>query len=298
MIGKFSLCVAGVMVLSVLAHGQNNQAKSGSGPCGAANGGGPNSTNYYSSDPCAHVYNVAPERMEQLLKDNTFCQFYSRTQVACSKPVTGNYGQQETADKRNAGAPDRNPHPVVPSPSTVPSMACSNLGGLTDAIRRNPNNADAYIERAECYLKPRSSVLKPPLMNTEAAIKDLEAALKLAPRNWIAHHDYAHTAYLMDYDDFAVYEFSKAISLNPGSGKSYLGRGFAYLAMCDFKAAPPDFQKAVGLDPSLRAKVATQQEINSFFQRCSAQPVAAPTISRAPRNDPYFDHSSDYWRQR
>ena len=47
----------------------------------------------------------------------------------------------------------------------------------------------------------------------------------------------------MGYDDFAVYEFNKAIALNPKSGRSYIGRGFAYLEMCDFKAAPPDFSK-------------------------------------------------------
>ena len=135
--------------------------------------------------------------------------------------------------------------------------------------------------------------------NTEAAVKDLEAALKLAPRNWIAHHDYAHAAYLLGYDDFAVYEFNKAIALNPKSGRSYMGRGFAYLEMCNFKAAPLDFQQAVNLDPSLRSKVATQQQIAYHHQECTARPVPPPSPNgRRPGNDPYFDHNSDYWRQR
>ena len=163
---------------------------------------------------------------------------------------------------------------------------------------RNPNDAGAYVERANCYLKPGPNNQKPPLLNTEAAIKDLEAALKLAPRNWIAHHDYAHTAYLVGYDDFAVYEFNKAIALNPKSGRSYMGRGFAYLEMCDFKAAPADFQQAVNLDPSLRSQVATPQQIAEHHRQCTARPVPTPTYNRAPRNDPYFDHNSDYWRQR
>jgi hypothetical protein len=292
----------GVMMLSAFARAQNEPANSRYGPCGAPNGGGPNSTNYYSSgDPCAHIYNVPAERVPQLLTENTFCSLYSRTQVACSKPLNGNYGQLELDRRNGAGAGGgKNPDAVVQRsfPSTPPFIACSNLGDLTNAIRQNPNNADAYVDRAMCYLTPGPNNQKPPLKNTEAAVKDLEAALKLAPRNWIAHHDYAHAAYLLGYDDFAVYEFNKAIALNPKSGRSYMGRGFAYLQMCEFKAAPLDFQQAVNLDPSLRSKVATQQQIDEHHRQCSAQPVAAPTSSRARGIDPYFDHNSDYWHQR
>ena len=163
--GKWLAAAFGVMTLSALAQAQNNQANSRNGPCGAPNGGGQNSTNAYSTgDPCAHIYIVPVDRMPQLLTENGFCSFYSRTQVACSMPLKGNYGQQEQDGRYNAGASGRNPGSAaqLSRPSTVPSMACSNLGDLTNAIRQNPNNADAYVDRAMCYLKPGPNNQKPP----------------------------------------------------------------------------------------------------------------------------------------
>lgn len=96
MIGKLSLWLAGVIMLAALAQAQNNQANGNNGRCGAPHG--PN------SDPCAHMYKVPPERMTQLLMDNAFCMFYSRTHVACSKPLTGNYGQQASGPAQRRGA--------------------------------------------------------------------------------------------------------------------------------------------------------------------------------------------------
>ena len=46
--------------------------------------------------------------------------------------------------------------------------------------------------------------------------------------------------------------FSKAIALNPGSARSYMGRGWAYLTMNDQAHANADFSAALKLDPSLR----------------------------------------------
>ena len=171
----------------------------------------------------------------------------SRTEVSCSQPVRGNYGQVQldrwdggdSGGRTNSGSASDPSHRTAP-PSPAPRAAYAtfgcNLTDLSDAIRRNPKDADAYVTRAVCYMTFGPNDQKPPLKNMEAAVKDLEAALKLAPRNFFAHHNYAHAAYLLGYDDFAVYEFNKAIALNPNSGRSYMGRGFAYLEMCSFKS--------------------------------------------------------------
>jgi hypothetical protein len=294
-----AIALLGGMALTAFAQSSRTNEAAYHGNCGAANGGGPNSTNYYSKgDPCAYAYSVPAERMEQLLRDNNFCSMASRTQVNCSQPVRGNYGQVQV-DARN---PVSTPQPSYrPPPSPIPpaySTVGCNLVDLNNAVRRHPKDADALINRAVCYMSSGSNTQKPPLRNTEAAVKDLEAALRLAPRNFFAHHNYAHAAYLLGYDDFAVYEFNKAIALNPNSGRSYMGRGFAYLEECNFKAAPPDFQKAVSLDPTLRTKVASQHEIAYHHQQCTARPVPAPNFRAIPGTDPYLDHNSDYWRQR
>jgi Sel1 repeat len=73
--------------------------------CGAANGGGPNSTNYYGSgDPCAFRYSVPQENLNRLLNDVRYCSMYSRTQVNCSQALRGNYGQIQLDANGNAPA--------------------------------------------------------------------------------------------------------------------------------------------------------------------------------------------------
>ncbi len=173
-----------------------------------------------------------------------------------------------------------------------------NLAALTNAIQQNPKDVTRYLDRAYCYGRPGPNNQKPPLRKLGAAIKDLETALRLDPRNFAAHHNYAHSAYLLGYDDFAVHEFTKAIALNPRSARSYMGRGFAYLEMCEFRAASPDFQKAVSLDPALRSKVATPQMIATKRNECRIQPAGRSGGGLGPSRNPYFDHSSDYWKQR
>ncbi len=76
------------------------------GPCGAANGGGTNSTNYYGggADPCAFTYSVPAERLNQLLNEVSYCTMYSRTQVNCSRELTRNYGQIRLDRRDGAGA--------------------------------------------------------------------------------------------------------------------------------------------------------------------------------------------------
>ncbi len=76
------------------------------GPCGAANGSGGNSTNYYGggADGCAFTYSVPAEQLNRLLNDNGYCTLYSRTQVNCSREVRGNYGQIRLDRRDGAGA--------------------------------------------------------------------------------------------------------------------------------------------------------------------------------------------------
>ena len=168
----------------------------------------------------------------------------------------------------------------------------------TEAIRQNPRDANSYVIRGACLLMFRPGGQKPPLKDVESAVRDLEKAIKLDPRNFYARHNYAHAAYLLGYARFAVDEFTKAISLDPKAARSYMGRGWAYLELCQFKEATPDFQRAVSLDFSLQTKVATRQQIVAQQTECARPVVAPPNHLHSPAIDPYFDHSSDYWRRR
>lgn len=149
------------------------------------------------------------------------------------------------------------------------------IDGATQEIRTNPRDARGYDRRASFYMEPSPGGGKPPLPNMDLAVADLEKAIRLDPRSYTARHNYAHAAYLLGYHDFAVNEFGKAIALNPSGARSFLGRGWAQFASCRFDNAGADFTRAVRLDPSLRAEVASQQRIVSKKNECAALDYAA-----------------------
>ena len=115
------------------------------------------------------------------------------------------------------------------------------------------------------------------MQNVEAAIPDLETALKLDPQNYYAHHNYAQAAYLLRFDDFAIAEFTKASALNPQGARSYLGHGWAHFNICQMNDVAADFNQAGRLDPSLRFEVAGPQQITQHRAECSRPPAPAQT---------------------
>jgi TPR repeat protein len=106
------------------------------------------------------------------------------------------------------------------------------------------------------------------------AAKDLEAAVKLDPKDFTAWHNYGDLNYASG-DDWvhnshanaqrALWAFNHAIALNPKSARTYLGRGWTYYELNDQAHADADFQKALQLDPSLRADM--QKEIANIQER-------------------------------
>jgi TPR repeat protein len=128
-----AIAILGCIKLTALAQNQRSKDAGTSyyGDCGAANAGGQNSTNYYSKgNPCAYIYSVPAERLPQLLQDNNSCTMYSRTQVNCSQPVRGNYGQIQLDRRDGAGAgggknPGSSPelsYPPVPPSAITPAQ--------------------------------------------------------------------------------------------------------------------------------------------------------------------------------
>ena len=172
---------------------------------------------------------------------------------------------------------------------------------LDDAIRRNPKDADAYVNRAACRLRPGPTSAKPPLRHTDAAVRDLEQAIRLDPSHVLARHHYGRAALLLGNSAIATVEFSKAIALDPKLAHSYLGRGWAQLQSCRPAEAVPDFERAVTLDASLRSALPDRRAMNAQQAACTRATAPTPRPQgKSPwsPSDPYFDRNSDYWRQR
>jgi tetratricopeptide (TPR) repeat protein len=176
-------------------------------------------------------------------------------------------------------------------------------------LSKNPHDVDALDHRA--YLSMRFA--KAGLYRTYwrwLAAKDLEAAVQINPRDFSAWHNYGDLNYssgdlwmMNDHSNArrAVTAFSKAIALNPGSARSYMGRGWAYLTMDDQAHAGADFSAALKLDPSLRPSL--EREIANIRER-KAQEAAARgtlyqmsryTVEPLARNKEQCDQYRGYW---
>jgi tetratricopeptide (TPR) repeat protein len=173
------------------------------------------------------------------------------------------------------------------------------LTNTTGLIQQNPKDSNAYVSRAEVYLTPSPDGGKPPLENLNLAVKDLESALKIDPKNFYALHDYGHAAYLLNHDDIAIAEFTKAIAVNPrGSGRSHLGRGWAYYEECKFDEALKDFHEAARLDASLQSSAATPQQIAAKKQECADLTAGMQSDADNPaRQNPRPNFDAFYQRQ-
>lgn len=121
---RLSLFATVLFITATLIAQRNNDPHYGG--CGAANGGGANSTNYYGggADPCDYTYSVPAERLNQLLNDAGCCTMYSRTQVNCSRELKGNYGQIRL-DRRDGAGMGGGKNPGSLAEASYPTVAPS-----------------------------------------------------------------------------------------------------------------------------------------------------------------------------
>lgn len=111
---------------------------------------------------------------------------------------------------------------------------------FSKAIKLNPKNTTAYVNRGNVYLDMRDYHL---------AIKDYEKAAELDPRDpgiqrnlCIAYTD------LVQYD-LALSHINNAIKLDPEFSEAFNSRGWIYYLKSDYKSALRDFETSIELDP-------------------------------------------------
>jgi tetratricopeptide (TPR) repeat protein len=154
------------------------------------------------------------------------------------------------------------------------------------ALLKNPRDEDALVNHA-VWAQRVMRTSRYDMFWLWLAAKDLEQAIKLDPRDFAAWHNYGDVNYMAG-DQWmrdnhsnatrAVDAFNHAVALNPKSARSYMGRGWAYYQMDDQAHASADFQKALQLDPSLRADM--QKEIHNIDVRHGEEGAAKDTLRR------------------
>jgi tetratricopeptide (TPR) repeat protein len=115
------------------------------------------------------------------------------------------------------------------------------IADSTQAIALNPNNADAYNNRAAAYVNTGKYDL---------SIPDSTRAIKLNPNLANAYYNrgiaYRH---LGEYDS-AIADYSKAIALNPNYADAYYNRGSAFYGEKQYRKARADFEKYLQMVPT------------------------------------------------
>ena len=179
------------------------------------------------------------------------------------------------------------------------------------ALLKNPNDEGALVDRGvDDERLARTS--RYAMFWSWLAAKDLEKAIHLDPKDFSAWHNYGDVNYDAG-DDWthhnhanalrALDAFNHAIALNPRSPRSYLGRGWVYYTLNDRAHASADFQKALQLDPSLRADM--QKEIGNIDERHRQEDAARGTVQKLAsyfveknaRNEGECAQYKCYWTQ-
>lgn len=135
----------------------------------------------------------------------------------------------------------------------------------TEAIKLNPNYADAYSNRGRVYSK---------MIRYDQAIYDCNRAIEINPNNARAYYvrggvysdlageyniygmglgEYNKIKYTVDDSEFynrAIADYTKAITLNPNYAWAYNNLGYVYHRLNQYTMAIVNYTKAIELDPN------------------------------------------------
>jgi tetratricopeptide (TPR) repeat protein len=190
----------------------------------------------------------------------------------------------------------------------VDAQSIRQLDEASRSLEANPNDVNALVMRGAVSLHIAATTKRYSYQWEFAAAKDLERAITLDPNNFYAEHNYAMAC--LQAGDFnptqpamhlAVTHFTKAIQMKPGSARSYMGRGWAYLMLREEAHANADFEKALQLDPGLRTQLVS--EANAIRQKmgqlaCAGgmvQRMGAYMVDRTARTADQCAARKEYW---
>ena len=118
-----------------------------------------------------------------------------------------------------------------------------------EAIRLNPQYAEAYNNRGNAY---------DDLGQPQRAIKDYDEAIRLNPEYAKAYYNRGNAYGSLDQPERAIIDYDKAIRLDSQLAPSYNNRGLAYAALGQFERAIQDYDEAIRLNP---------QHTNAYYNR-------------------------------
>ena len=107
-----------------------------------------------------------------------------------------------------------------------------------EAIRLNPNEAEAYFNRGNAYHN---------LNKKKRAIEDYDKAIRLNPQFAEAYHNRGTTYRDLGQYNRAIEDYDETIRLNPNDAEAYFNRGNAYKLQGKKVEAIANFEKFITL---------------------------------------------------
>ena len=120
------------------------------------------------------------------------------------------------------------------------ALGSKEIEDYTEAIRLNPDDAEAYYNRGLAYYEQG---------NLDKAIADYDEAIRLNPDDAQAYYNRAIAYYDRGNLDKAIADYQIAIDLNPDDAEAYYNRGLVYYQQGDLDKAIADYQIAIDLNP-------------------------------------------------
>ncbi|MCP6759034.1 MAG: tetratricopeptide repeat-containing serine protease family protein [Fischerella sp. CENA71] len=127
------------------------------------------------------------------------------------------------------------------------------IADLTEAIRLNPNLANAYKNRG---------IARARLGDKQGAIADFNSVLTINPNDAITYDLRGIARVLLGDNKGAISDFNTALKINPNDAKTYDLRGDARSRLGDNKGAIADFNSALKINPN---------DAFAYFQRGDAR---------------------------
>jgi tetratricopeptide (TPR) repeat protein len=148
------------------------------------------------------------------------------------------------------------------------------IADYTEAIRLNPQYADAYYNRANSHYERKDYA---------RAIADYSEAIRFNPQYATAYNNRANIYHTQKEYERAIADYSEAIRLNPQHALAYYNRANSYYARKEYERATADYTEAIRLNPQYTDAYVGRG--NSSYA-CQRYDQAITDYDRALRTDP------------
>ena len=163
---------------------------------------------------------------------------------------------------------------------------------FTQAIVRDPNNAEAYVGLANCYNLLREYSTMPESEAYPRAIAAAKRAIALDESLSGAHSSLGFAEYYWLWDSAgAQKEFERAIELDPKSANAHHWYATMLMSMGKYKESLAEIEKAQKLDPQSSAILADQALIMSL---AGMQEQAIAQLKQLEASQPNFLSPHNY----